>query len=110
MIIFPTQIIRQAVYALYTACICQQTPKLIKMFEQMNNPKVGDLVVEISNWNTTSDSAVGELLRKEYRDGDTHWLIRQLDGKEIEWNNAKFISYIEGMPGPKSPLEGVRFI
>lgn len=61
----------------------------ISILDELNNPKIGDFVVEITNPFVPRLHALGKLI--EVSDDGWAYKIERLDGVIHEWTNAKFV-------------------
>lgn len=105
----PITLIQHLTYSLMSAVCCgNQNRHQREVYEQMQNPKPGDLVAEVSTWGRSIDG-FGRLVRTEqekftHADGEettggTVYVIRVIrcvsgelveDEKETRWSNASF--------------------
>lgn len=110
------QLLRGCAYEMWRACLCNGPKHITELFEELSNPKVGDLVMETSTYNIASLSPVegiGTLVevedapyyetRAEAKEAGIEddepiptrkvWTIK-LDfdgGRVFRWENAHFI-------------------
>ena len=93
----------------YTACLVgNPAPIVATLYEQVKNPRVGDMVLEVSSyfciereWQkckgvSHAKKAIGRLLKIEKDDelGITYEL-ELLDGSKMLWSNCMFIRILE---------------
>ena len=65
-------------------------PKVADLCERMNNPQIGDVVMEITTIPIRSVVGVLVKLPDRYRDG---WVVQRLNsGAEERWSNANFVA------------------
>jgi len=62
-----------------------------RYFERMNNPEVGDLVLEITNFKAPSIDRIGRLLEIGPDKFGLAYVIETFDGREFRWSNSDFI-------------------
>lgn len=82
-------------YNLWMSAIRQRVPVGMDFFERMNNPKIGDLVMEITSRGIVKDqeNGIGVLVSV---DGDRNsfdckWVIETENGT-VSWSNCKFVA------------------
>lgn len=81
---------------LWRASLCATKTEMGKqLFERMKNPKVGDVVMEITSYRRikTDRMGFGKLISKtEGNHCGTEWVIETPDGKRCKWTNADIIA------------------
>ncbi len=107
--------LRETAYNLWSACLCSGPPMLNKLFDELKNPKPGDLVMEVTTHRMKSMNpieGIGTLVKitrepiftreraiengygeNEEIPEEEVWTIKLVfgDGRELRWKNASFI-------------------
>lgn len=114
-----SEIIRLLAISAYSAylntLVGNPAPRIAALYQEIKNPKEGDLVLETSTIGRRPTATIGRLLRvvkepamsAEEWDvpvngpvpNDTFWYIENLDGQEERWSNCSFIKVLETPPG-----------
>lgn len=102
------RLLEVAAYNLYRATIVPHSGSQREIHEDVYNPRVGDLVLEVSAYGVelgsdgeiVQGSRLGRWLRtehEEYEDGASckFDVIETVDGREFRWHNHKFIKVPE---------------
>jgi len=112
-----------AYHAYVNMLVSPKPPALRMRYEQMSNPQIGDLVMEISTiympdrdedrmgrllrieewpFETEEEWAAlierGEVSRDDRRPSRAVWVLGRSDGSTYTWDNARFIKVWEEMP------------
>lgn len=96
------ELVAQVARNLRRACLVgNPAPVVAGMWQDMANPELGDLVLEISSFRRKpfEPSSLGRLVRVEDEDeGERIWTIVPLvgpqAGQEVRWENADFIKVL----------------
>lgn len=111
-------LLRLNAYNLWSATLCAGPPKLTSLFDELRNPKPGDLVMEVTTfWKTTRDplEGIGRLQRivreptctpeqweengnedQPIPDQQIYYITLDFDdGREFRWHNAMFVKVKE---------------
>jgi hypothetical protein len=99
-------LIEVSAYAVYQATLVgNPAPVVQRMQDALLNPRLGDLVLEITTrgMDHTKGDRLGYLISGTDPYGAR--VIRTLDGREVKWDNAEFIRVFESFEGLRQAQE-----
>lgn len=85
--------LKQTTFAVYRRSLALGLKNEMSLFDEINEPKPGDLVLEISSYavNPNTFQNIGTL-KEVLPNGE--YIIELLDGDEFKWTNAKMIKIL----------------